>query len=75
MVVSVLFLSLAFYLSPALLKLNADQKQRPTGSVFAWLDSFLLPDLSEKRLGSLAEGLKEAKDKRKLVFVDFTGLS
>lgn len=75
MVVSILFLSLAFYLAPALFKLNADQKQRPTGTVFAWLDSFLLPDLSERRLGSLAEGLKEARDKRKLVFIDFTGLS
>jgi thiol:disulfide interchange protein DsbD len=75
MVVSILFLSLAFYLTPALFKINADQKQRPNGSVFAWLDSFLLPDLSERRLGSLAEGLKEAEDKRKLVFIDFTGLS
>jgi thiol:disulfide interchange protein DsbD len=75
MVVSILFLSLAFYLTPALFKLNADQKQRPNGTVFAWLDSFLLPDLQERRLGSLAEGLKEARDKRKLVFIDFTGLS
>jgi thiol:disulfide interchange protein DsbD len=75
MVVSILFLSLAFYLAPALFKLSADQKQRPNGAVFAWLDSFLLPDLQERRLGSLAEGLSEARDKRKLVFIDFTGIS
>jgi thiol:disulfide interchange protein DsbD len=75
LIVSVLFLSLGIYLAPALFRLNADQKQRPTGTVFAWLDSFLLPDLQERRLGSLAEGLKEARDKRKLVFIDFTGLS
>jgi thiol:disulfide interchange protein len=75
MVVSILFLSLAIYLTPALFKVSADQKQRPNGTVFAWLDSFLLPDLQERRLGSLAEGLKEARDKRKLVFIDFTGIS
>jgi thiol:disulfide interchange protein DsbD len=75
LIVSVLFLSLGIYLAPALFRINADQKQRPTGTVFAWLDSFLLPDLQERRLGSLAEGLTEARDKRKLVFIDFTGLS
>src|SRR5262249_39055734 len=75
MVIAVVFLSLAFYLAPALFKLTADQSPPPTGSVFAWLDSFLLPDPSERRIGSLAEGLNEAADKRKLVFIDFTGLS
>jgi thiol:disulfide interchange protein DsbD len=75
LIVSVLFLSLGIYLVPALFRINADQKQRPTGTVFAWLDSFLLPDVQERRLGSLAEGLKEARDKRKLVFIDFTGIS
>src|SRR5262249_37692165 len=64
LIVSVLFLSLGIYLAPALFRLNADQKQRPTGTVFAWLDSFLLPDLQERRLGNLAEGLREARDKR-----------
>jgi thiol:disulfide interchange protein DsbD len=76
MIVGVLFLSLALYLAPGLFRIDAERKQRPTGAVFAWLDSFLLPETSSKgHLGSLAEGLREAQDKRKLVFIDFTGLS
>ncbi len=71
---SLFFLSLALYLMPGLFK-DKGEKQRPTGIVFAWLDSFLLPDDTDKWIGSLKEGLKEAKDKRRLVFVDFTGLS
>lgn len=74
MVVAGLFLALALYLAPGLLKVNADQRQRPGGSVFAWLDSFLLPDKTDKHLGNLAEALQESKDKRKLVFVNFTGV-
>lgn len=71
-----LFLALALYLTPGLFKIDAERRQRPGGSVFAWLDSFLLPEQSgAQHLGSLARGLEEARDKRKLVFVDFTGLS
>jgi thiol:disulfide interchange protein DsbD len=75
MIFAVLFLSLACYLAPALLKLTGDQKQRPTGTVFAWLDSFLLPDKTDHAYGSLVDGLREAADKRRLVFINFTGVS
>jgi thiol:disulfide interchange protein DsbD len=44
LVFSLLFLSLAFYLTPALFKVSGGEQQRPRGRVFAWLDSFLLPD-------------------------------
>ncbi len=44
LVFSLLFLSLAFYLTPALFKGSGGEQQRPRGKVFAWLDSFLLPD-------------------------------
>jgi thiol:disulfide interchange protein DsbD len=44
---SLLFISLAFYLTPALFKSGGEQ-QRPRGRVFAWLDSFLLPDPVEE---------------------------
>lgn len=97
LVFSMLFLSLGFYLLPGLFKYDTGEKQRPGGSVFAWLDSFLLPDPNENEGGSprgnsqasvdkgnsrgpltwggnLAQGLAEAKDKRRLVFIDFTGL-
>jgi thiol:disulfide interchange protein DsbD len=97
LMVSLIFLSLGFYLLPGLFKNDRGGNQRPTGTVFAWLDSFLLPDVSEDGggqssaersgpgrgrareglpwKGNLAQGLQEARDKRGLVFVDFTGLT
>jgi thiol:disulfide interchange protein DsbD len=46
LLLSIAFLSLGLYLMPALFKLNAQgDTQRPGGVVFAWLDSFLLPEL------------------------------
>jgi thiol:disulfide interchange protein DsbD len=73
---SLTFLGLAFYLAPALFKNGSGENQRPSGVVFAWLDSFLLPDEQETDLpwhGDLQRALAEAKEKGKLVFVDFTG--
>jgi thiol:disulfide interchange protein DsbD len=46
---SLAFLSLGLYLTPALFKNSATgQNQRPSGAVFAWLDSFLLPEPEEE---------------------------
>ncbi len=77
MLFSMFFLGLAVYLVPALFKIpDADgSKQRPSGVVFAWLDSFLLPDEATDLPwgGNLEKGLKEAAEKDRLVFVDFTG--
>jgi thiol:disulfide interchange protein DsbD len=87
-VLGVLFLSLGLYLAPALFKLGADgQNQRPNGTLYAWVDSFLLPEPAEGREGNMAwtgnlkAALEEARKaaesgrpgERKLVFVDFTG--
>jgi thiol:disulfide interchange protein DsbD len=75
---SLAFLSLALYLTPALFKNNVGDNQRPNGRVFAWLDSFLLPESAGHDLpwvGNLAKGLKHAEDKRNLVFIDFTGMT
>jgi thiol:disulfide interchange protein DsbD len=45
LVFSFLFLSLGLYLTPGLFKYgNQGESQRPAGQVFAWLDSFLLPE-------------------------------
>jgi thiol:disulfide interchange protein DsbD len=82
-----LFLSFAIYLTPALFSVGPEgERQRPRGIVYAWVDSFLLPDSTEKPGGlawsgnlkkavddALAETLRTGQDK--LVFVDFTGES
>jgi thiol:disulfide interchange protein DsbD len=77
MLVSALFLSLGLYLMPALFKYKSEgENQRPAGVVFAWLDSFLLPDDIKSDLpwtGDLKAGLREALAKHQLVLVDFTG--
>jgi thiol:disulfide interchange protein DsbD len=73
--VSILFLSLGFYLLPGLFKQSEQEKQRPNGAVFAWLDSFLLPDFGHTLpwIGGLPRGLEVARDQGKRVFIDFTG--
>lgn len=76
---SAAFLALAFYIAPALFKNPEGTNQRPGGAVFAWIDSFLLPeDIPSAKaelhwFGSLEEGLQDAWSKGRLVFVDFTG--
>ncbi|MFO0876964.1 MAG: cytochrome c biogenesis protein CcdA [Gemmataceae bacterium] len=85
---SLSFLSLAVYLSPGLWKDGGDA-QRPRGTVFAWVESFLLPDTdsTDKKPGSgpyagnhliwnskLKDALDQAQREKKLVFIDFTGM-
>jgi thiol:disulfide interchange protein DsbD len=83
---SFLFLSLGFYFLPALFKVNAGgDSQRPNGTIYAWVDSFLLPEPRVSKSGlswsaNLQQAIDEARKgqttgKRKLVFVDFTGES
>jgi thiol:disulfide interchange protein len=43
MLIGVLFIGLAIYLTPALFK-NGGEAQRPSGRVYAWVDAFLLPE-------------------------------
>jgi thiol:disulfide interchange protein DsbD len=80
MLMGLSFLGLGIYLAPSLMK-SYDKKedrwysQRSTGVVYAWVESFLLPD-SQGELPwqrSLEKGLAEARQKGRLVFVDFTG--
>jgi thiol:disulfide interchange protein DsbD len=82
------FIGLAVYLLPALFKFGAEgEKQRPNGVVYAWIDSFLLPESSGRRGGGLAwsanlkKTIEEARTRydktkqRSLVLIDFTGES
>jgi len=77
-VLGCLFLAFGLYLTPALLKLKEDgSRLRPSGMIFAWVDSFLLPEENEDLpfLGDLNLGLEEAKKQNKMVFIDFTGVT
>ena len=86
LVAGFLFLSLGFYLAPALFRYGAEgEKQRPGGAIYAWIDSFLLPESREGKAGGLewtgdlkraveeARAYRERTGQRKLVFIDFTG--
>jgi thiol:disulfide interchange protein DsbD len=87
MLFGLLFLGLAVYLLPALFKGGAaGEKQRPGGVVYAWIDSFLLPESSGKANelpwgANLQQAIADArakfkeKDEHSLVLIDFTGKS
>ncbi|MFL5330525.1 MAG: protein-disulfide reductase DsbD family protein [Gemmataceae bacterium] len=80
------FLALSIYLVPALFLGGPDGgNQRPRGTVFAWIDAFLLPDSGDARgsdikwSGDLAKAITDARNERRLtgqphyIFIDFTG--
>jgi len=81
------FLWLAVYLTPALFKGFDGKPQRPGGVVYAWIDSFLLPETNRESASDLpfSTDLKAALEaarseeartgKPSLVFVDFTGVT
>ncbi len=79
---SIAFLGLAFHLSPALFKLNEHEGQRPKGVVYAWVDSFLLPDSRESgATADLNYAITKSREelsrtgKPKRIFLDFTGVN
>jgi thiol:disulfide interchange protein DsbD len=95
------FLSLAVYLLPGLFNADNDPNRRPKGTLFEWIDSFLLDrskdqleeesvppavagkGAAEKPKGTAAlswiplleDGLREAREQHKRVFIDFTGIT
>jgi thiol:disulfide interchange protein DsbD len=86
MLFGLLFVGLALYLLPALFTGGASgEKQRPNGVVYAWIDSFLLPEAGGKTgkelpwAGDLKKTIEEARAqsqktrKPTLVLIDFTG--
>ena len=70
---ALVFLGLAVYLAPALLKDANGKAQRPSGVVFAWVDAFLLPDASVEFSVDLKAAMDKAGAVKKPVFIDFTG--
>ena len=74
LIFALLFLGLALYLMPALFKGADGKPQRPTGTVYAWVESFLLPE-SEPWPTDLQDAIARAKSSGNPVFVDFTGVT
>lgn len=77
------FLTLAAYLLPGLYQAPAFKNSenhatsvrvRPKGAIYAWLESFLLPDTTEgEGLGSIHRGLELALQRKQRIFLNFTG--
>jgi hypothetical protein len=81
---AILFLGLGFYLMPALFKVNSSgETQRPRGTIYAWVDSFLLPEPQHgketNKTGNLEYAIAQAAEHRQKtgqsqrIFIDFTG--
>jgi thiol:disulfide interchange protein DsbD len=71
---SLTFIGMGIYFIGGLSKNEEGENRRPTGSIYAWVESFLLPDGSNLPwIGNLAKGLETAKGSQKLVYIDFTG--
>ena len=75
-----LAVALGLYLVPGLFaKGPHGERNRPVGTFFAWVDSFLLPDSAETPgliwSGDLKGAVERARSRGKLVFVDFTGVT
>jgi thiol:disulfide interchange protein DsbD len=86
LLIGFLFLSMAFYLTPAMFAGSEGERQRPRGTIYAWVESFLLPESGNQPgklpwVGDLKKSLDEAQaesqrsGRQKFVFVDFTGES
>jgi thiol:disulfide interchange protein DsbD len=75
-------LGLAVYMLPALFG-SGKERNRPAGVVYAWVDSFLLPEPSAAEVVSgdlpwsadLKQALDDARSRNRRVFVDFTGVT
>jgi thiol:disulfide interchange protein DsbD len=79
---ALLSLGLAVYLTPALFQ-GGNERNRPGGTIYAWVDSFLLPEPSAAEVvggelpwsADLRRSLDDARARGGRVFVDFTGVT
>ncbi len=83
---SIAFMGLALYMLPGLFTMSNGEQQRPGGTLFAWIDAFLLPQNAGPKVGpdggtssgqlawvgDLQDALKQGEAEKKLVFLDFT---
>ena len=84
MLVGFLCISLGVYLLPGLFTANGHDKQRPSGTIYAWVDAFLLPEPSAAEVvgggelvwsGDLLATIEEARARNEVVFIDLTGVT
>jgi thiol:disulfide interchange protein DsbD len=86
MVFAIAFLCLAIHLFPGLFHSPGEARNRPQGIVYAWIDSFLLPDNEPNSHsetdrfklnwgGDLALALESSRKDGRPVFIDFTGVT
>ncbi len=71
-------ISVGLYLLPGLFMGAHDERQRPGGTVYAWIDSFLLPEPGKVEMNwssDLEAALEDARKRNESVFVDFTGVT
>jgi thiol:disulfide interchange protein len=69
------FLTLALYLLPGVFPMK-DEDIPARGTVYAWVDGFLLPDPKKGDwLSDLNGAVEKARAEKKLVFLDFTGIN
>lgn len=72
---ALLFLGLALYLLPAQFKGSDGKPHRPAGTVYAWIESFLLPETSKDEGWStdLAATIEASRKSGQPLLLDFTG--
>jgi len=78
MLFGVLSLGVGVYLLPGLFSGPNEDKQRPAGTLYAWVDSFLLPEPGKGDLtwsSDLSAAIEDARRHNQTVFVDFTGVT
>jgi thiol:disulfide interchange protein len=76
MLFGVLSIAIAIYLTPALFG-SGEHRNRPRGTLYAWVDAFLLPETvgESEWSGDLKGSLRAANQNGELVFIDFTGVT
>jgi thiol:disulfide interchange protein DsbD len=85
MLFAFLTLSIGLYLLPGLFSAGHGERQRPGGTIYAWVDAFLLPEPSAAEVvggsgdlvwsGDLRRVIEDARATGEVVLIDHTGVT